>query len=130
MQALPPLRFRFHQDDHQQYGADWQTYDEAKLARIRGRELVDIETAIEAEFGRKLAEMLVRFRVDATDAKLALSWAARRMAGITEPLADYQPMVALMDWELADQEAAADDADPPAQGASTSSTPTAAPPSS
>ena len=121
MRLLPPLRFRFAEDDRAQYGSDWYVYDEAALLRIPARELVEIERTI----GMGVLTMIGRARANFTDGNLAAMWVARRLAGlrverggkqVPEPFDEFQPLVLLAEWE----KAPADDADPPASTSSSS----------
>ena len=112
MQLLPPMRFRPCADDQAQYGGGWTVYDESALTRLPARELVEIEQQI----GMSLLAMLRRHRDGYVDGALAATWVARRLSGVDEPYADYQPLVLLMDWEPLP----AGDVDPPAQTSSTS----------
>lgn len=115
MKLLPPARFRLHEDDRATYGADWYVYDEAKLVRLPLGELKAIEQALG---GMSIPEMINRARLTYADATQAAMWVARRMAGVTETLDDFQPLVLLADWEPVN---GGGDADPPAS--SSSSTP-------
>lgn len=108
MQLLPPLRFRLHEDDHEQYGADWYLYDEAAIMRLPVGELRDIERAV----GMSLIEVMNRGRQGFVDGTLAQMWVARHLAGVVEPFADFAPLVMLADWEPIRRRAAVD-ADPP-----------------
>lgn len=114
MQALPALRFQLHPDDHERYGSEWYVYDESAIARMPVREQLAVEREIEAVYGYGLLAMVDRMRRDMLDARLVASWLARRLAGVTESLADYEPMISLMSAEAVPQEPAGDDADPPA----------------
>ena len=121
MKLWPPLRFRFHEDDRERYGDDWYVYDEAALLRIPAPELVEIEQTV----GMSVPTMLMRARQNFTDANLAATWVARRLAGVKEPFAKYQPLVLLIDWEKVPRpkpagKAAGDDANPPERTSSTS----------
>lgn len=116
MQPLPPVRVRLHPDDHEQYGGDWYVYDESALIRMPVRDLI----AIEAEIGTGILAMMAAARMlDSprwTAATLAQIWIARRMSGITEPYAEFSPLVPLSTWEPVP----ADDVDPPDLPGSTS----------
>ena len=112
MRLLPPVRFRYCAEDQAKYGDGWYVYDEAALTRIPARELVEIERTI----GMSIATMLQRARGNFTDANLAATWVARRLSGVKEDYATYEPLVLLIDWELVP----ADDADPPGRTSSTS----------
>lgn len=107
MQPLPPVRFRLHADDHGKYGAEWYVYDENAILRLPVGELRDIERAV----GTPIIDVMNRGRQSYVDGTLAQMWIARRMAGITEPFADFEPLVMLADWEVVP----AADADPPAE---------------
>lgn len=114
------LRFRFHPDDHQRYGDGWTVFDQRALGRLPVAELVEIEQTI----GMSVRVLLDRLASDYADAHLAATWLARRMAGVTEDFADFNPLVLLVDWEPVP----AGDADPPEPAAdSTSSTPETTP---
>jgi len=110
------MRFRMHVDDHERYGDAWCVYDESALSRVPARQLIEIEAAI----GMSIPAMLSRLRDPEsprhTEANLAVTWVARRLAGITEPYAEYEPMVLLIDWEPVTPA----DVDPPPQTRSNS----------
>ncbi|MEU4589993.1 hypothetical protein [Micromonospora aurantiaca (nom. illeg.)] len=108
MILAPPLRFRFHPDDHAEYGDAWTTYDEAALVRLPARELADIER----EIGMSVRSMIGRSRQGFANADLAQTWVARRLADPdVRPFAEWNPMVLLVDWE--ELPAPAGDVDPP-----------------
>lgn len=115
-QLSPPLRFRLHEDDWGRYGEAWCVYDEAAIVRLPVGELKAIEDAV----GMSVPAMMNRWRGQYVDGMLAQMWVARRMSGITEDLADFEPLAFLAEWEPA----GAADADPPD---SSSSSPSAAP---
>ena len=110
MRLLPPVRFRVCDDDREKYGADWYVYDESALLRIPARDLIDIERQI----GMSVLTMLKRARANYTDANLATMWVARRLSGVNEPFAEFQPLVLLADWE----QVPSGDVDPPEQTSS------------
>ena len=121
MKLLPPMRFRFHEDDRERYGSDWWVYDEAALVRVPARQLVEIEEQI----GMGVRDMLLGVRTNLTLANLASMWVARRLAGhlvkrgdqmVAEPFEGFEPLVWLADWEPVP---ATDDVDPPASASST-----------
>ncbi|WP_330438821.1 hypothetical protein OHB44_28020 [Micromonospora sp. NBC_00821] len=112
MKLLPPMRFRFHEDDHERYGSDWWVYDEAALVRVPARQLVEIEQQI----GMGVRDMCLGVRTNLTFANLASMWVVRKLAGVDEDFASFEPLVWLADWEPAP----ATDVDPPASTSSTS----------
>ncbi|MET7949216.1 hypothetical protein [Micromonospora sp. NPDC005324] len=112
MKLLPPMRFRFCEDDHERYGSAWWVYDEAALVRVPASTLVEIEQQI----GMGLRGMMRGVRADFTAANLASMWVARRLAGVDEPFDGFEPLVLLADWEPVP---ATDDVDPPASASST-----------
>jgi len=112
MKLLPPLRFRFAEDDRETYGDGWTVYDESAIARLPARELIEIERQI----GMSVATMIVRARANMTDANLAAMWLSCRLAGSDRPFAGFEPLVLLTEWEPV----LAADADPPALDSSTS----------
>lgn len=106
MRLLPPVRFRFCEDDRERYGSDWTVYDESALVRVPAGELAEMERQI----GMSIPTMLARSRAGYTDATRASTWVARRLDGISEPYEAYEPLVLLMEWEAVP---AAADVDPP-----------------
>ncbi|HEY9418157.1 MAG TPA: hypothetical protein VIQ30_25640 [Pseudonocardia sp.] len=106
MKLLPPIRFRFAEDDQAEYGDGWTVYDESALLRVPARELVEIERQI----GMGVLTMMRRARQNFTDANLAAMWVSRRLAGDERAFAEFQPLVMLANWEPVD----GGDADPPA----------------
>ena len=114
------FRFRFASEDHERYGDQWWTFNEADLARMRSRELIAIERELRAELGINVYDAVMSLRQahrEATAATLALMWIARRMAGGVEPLSEFDPMVlAARSEELPE----GDDADPPVRTSSPS----------
>ncbi|HEY9416723.1 MAG TPA: hypothetical protein VIQ30_18365 [Pseudonocardia sp.] len=105
MRLIPPLRFRFAEDDRAEYGDGWTVYDESALLRIPARELVEIERQI----GMGVLTMMQRARQNFTDGNQAAMWVARRLAGDERTFAEFQPLVLLTEWE----QAPAGDAVPP-----------------
>lgn len=112
------FRFRFSSDDHERYGDQWWTFDEADLARLRSRELIAIERELKASLGINIidaVQMLRRPHGEAMTGTLALMWIARRLGGVTEPLDEFDPIVL-----LADTEQLPEDEEVPPAGASSS----------
>jgi hypothetical protein len=116
VQLSPPLRFRLHTDDHDKYGSDWYVYDESAIVRLPIGEL----KAIEAAIGMSVLVMMNRWREGYIDGTLAQLWVGRRVNGVAEDFATFEPLAFLAEWEPA----GAADADPPE---SSSSSPRAAP---
>lgn len=113
--VMKPMRFRFVEPgDVEKYGGDWTIYDESQLLRIPTGQLIEIERTIRMS----LAMMINRGRLDFADATLAGMWVARKLAGVDEDYATFEPLILLSEWEAAPT---GDDADPP-DPASTSST--------
>ncbi|HEY9417119.1 MAG TPA: hypothetical protein VIQ30_20365 [Pseudonocardia sp.] len=111
---LPAVRFRFCEEDRETYGDDWWTFDEAALAKLRAKELVAIDDALREGLGLNVTTALLSYMRGETRGSLAVMWLARRLAGITEPLDGFDPLVMLADTELVK----AADADPPASTSS------------
>lgn len=96
------FRFRFAPDDHDRYGDQWWTFDEADLARVRSRELIAIERELRSELGINFYDAVVALRRphrEAVSASLAVMWIARRMAGVVESLAEFDPLVLMAESE-------------------------------
>ena len=71
------FRFRFASEDHERYGDQWWTFNEADLARMRSRELIAIERELRAELGINVYDAVMSLRQahrEATAATLALMW--------------------------------------------------------
>ncbi|MEW2474606.1 hypothetical protein AB0875_12525 [Micromonospora gifhornensis] len=121
--VLPPVRYRFAEADHEQYGSDWHEFDEAKLGELRARELMAIDKELRAALGLNTLTALEAFLRGDSAGSLAVAWLGRRLAGVVEPLADFNPLLMLMETELVQPEIAAEaeaDADPPAISSSES----------
>lgn len=113
MHLLPPLRFRFHAEDHERYGDQWHVYDESVLSRVPVRELI----AIEAIIGMSLDTMRRRLREGYADANLAATWLVRRQSGLVEDYDTYEPLITFVEWQPAG------DAVPPVQDSDSSQDP-------
>lgn len=121
MQLLAPLRFRFTDpDDVAQFGDGWWTYDEAEITRLRGRELIALEEALDLS-----VRVVIRgFRADATAATMAAMWIALHRAGHPVAWADFNPVVMATDWErVPDAPLDSGEAPEPDSSSSTATTP-------
>jgi hypothetical protein len=120
--VLPPIKFRFHEADWEQYGDDWRTFDELQLAELRRRDLVAIEAELKAELGlRNIIVALESFLHGDTVGSIAVMWMALRIAGEPVKLADFDPLPMKVDHEIVKPDAEPEaDADPPAESSSDS----------
>ncbi|HEX6968602.1 MAG TPA: hypothetical protein VF174_07320 [Micromonosporaceae bacterium] len=118
MRLLPPIRLRLGEPDWERYGDQWWTFDEADLTRMPARQLVEIERELKGALGLTILGAMASYRAGEITGTLALLWLARRMSGVVEPLAEFEPLVMLADAELLD----GGDADPPASTSSASPT--------
>ena len=115
MRRLPAVRFRFAEDDHEKYGDQWWTFDEADLAKLRARELAALDDILRAGLGLNVATALAAYHRGETKGAMAVMWLARRLGGVVEQLDDFDPLVWLAETELVEV-----DADPPASTSSPS----------
>ncbi len=106
---LPPVRFRFAEEDRERYGDGWWDFDEAKLLRLRSRELIAIDDALRDELGMNMLGILQAFLLGDTRGALGVMWMARRMGGVDEPLAEFDPLPHLAETQVGEVH----DADPP-----------------
>lgn len=103
MQLLPPYQFRFTEaEDVAAYGDQWWTWDEAAVARLRGRQLIALEEAV----GMTLVDVFGGVHRDATAEKMAAMWIALHLAGHKVAFDDFNPAVMLATWELVPEEPA------------------------
>lgn len=107
------LRFAFHPDDRERYGDGEWTFDPEVLLRQPTRMLIAIESTV----GMGIPAVLARLDRPAdrryTEALLAATWIARRLAGVDESYDSYEPLVYLMDLQIG-----AGDVDPPSSTSS------------
>lgn len=100
MDRLFPLRFRFLDgDDVAAYGDGWHAWDEPALARLRGRELIELEEVV----GRPLVGIINGLR-DPDDphhtlASMQAMWIAVHREGHQVAWADFNPAVYRAEWE-------------------------------
>lgn len=115
------LRFRFTDEaDVAAYGDDWWVWDEADLARIRGRELIALEEQIDLQ----LFEVRRQIREGKTLATMAAMWIVLHRAGNPVAWADFNPAVSLATWEVAPEVPLVSGEDPaPESGSSTTPPP-------
>lgn len=117
------LQFRFtDEQDIAAYGDRWWPWDEADLARIRGRELI----ALEEEIDIPLWQVRRDLRTGSTLATMAAMWIAMHRAGHAVAWADFNPAVSLSDWEVA-PEAPLASGEAPAPDSGSSMTPPPSP---
>lgn len=108
MQLLPPYRFRFTDpEDVEAYGDRWWTWDEAAVARLRGRELIALEEAV----GLPMIAVFAGTSRNATAEKLAAMWIALHLAGHDVAFGAFNPMVLMARWEQIPEEVAPDPLD-------------------
>lgn len=114
------LRFRFtDEQDVAAYGVGWWVWDEADLARIRGRELI----ALEEEIDVPLWQVRRDLRTGATLATMAAMWIAMHRAGRAVVWADFNPAVSLATWEAVPEPPLASGEDPAPDSGSSTTTP-------
>lgn len=90
------LRFRFtDEQDIAQYGDGWWAWDEGDLTRLRGRELIALEDALDMP----LLRLRQLRQVGSTLGVMAAMWVAMHRAGTEVVWADFNPMVNLAVWE-------------------------------
>lgn len=96
IQLLPPTQFRFiDPEDVEAYGDGWHIWDEQALLRLRGREQIALEDAVDIPL-RVLIEML---RTESTLAYMAAMWIVLHREGHKVKWADFNPAVHLAEWE-------------------------------
>ncbi|HWD08078.1 MAG TPA: hypothetical protein VHA57_03180 [Actinomycetota bacterium] len=122
--VLPTIKYRFAEADWEQYGDQWWTFDEAQLNELRARELMAIDKELRTALGLNVITALEAFLRGETSGSLAVAWLGRRLGGVVEPLADFDPLLMLMTVERVDVAEAEADADPPAEASSDSPAPT------
>lgn len=106
--ALPPLRFRFAPEDHEQYGSDWYDFDERQLGTIRARELIALDDECKQHLRLTIVESLRLVLGGDFRAVLAVLWLARRLAGHDDKLADFNPLAAAVEMTIVKTGKAAD----------------------
>jgi len=97
---LKAWRFRFTEPvDQEKYGDGWFLWDEAAAIRLPARQLIELE----GEIGIRMARVIDLARVSATVGDLAAAWLAVRAADpeLAGTYADFNPLIAFTDWELA-----------------------------
>lgn len=114
--TLPILRFQFAEADREKYGDQWWEFDEAKLTELRARELIALDDELRKELRLNTVTALQSFLAGDTRGSLAVMWLARRLAGVDEPLAEFDPLPMLAQTEIVTE----GDAVPPASTSSPS----------
>lgn len=95
---LLTLRFRFKDpDDIAAYGDDWHLWDEPALSRLRGREMIALEEAVD----HPLIAIINDLREEETPALATMRamWITLHRAGHTVAWPDFNPAVLQVDWE-------------------------------
>jgi hypothetical protein len=96
MQLWPPMRFQFTDaDDVAAYGDGWWVWDEVAVSRLKGRELVALEEAVDMP----LLTVLEGLRGRTTLANMAAMWIALHRGGHKVAWADFNPVVFATPWE-------------------------------
>lgn len=95
MQLFPPLRFRFADADHPTFGDRWWVWDIQELAGLRGRDLIDLEEAVDMP----LAVIVDGLRVEKTLPTMAAMWIAVHRAGHPVAWNEFNPVVHGAHWE-------------------------------
>jgi hypothetical protein len=95
--VLEPMEVRFTEPaDVEKYGAAWHRYDELALISLPARELIKLES----EIGSPLIDVMRGFRRDSGFGLLAASWLAVR----TVPFDQFNPVVMLAEWRIAEKD--------------------------
>lgn len=118
MKALPPIRFRFCEEDRAAYGDGWHVYDEAALTRLPAGDVVALERALKDGVGLNLPAALNAVRRGDTTGDLVAMYVTRWLAGERGAVAEFNPLIFQVEWEKVPEEPAGDDADPPASSPS------------
>ena len=122
MQLLPPLRFRFvDEQDIAAYGDGWWVWDEEALAGLRGRDLIALEETVDMA----LPVILRGVHDDKALAKLAAMWIVLHRAGHPAKWDDFNPVVYGVRWEAFPLDETADSGDAPTPASTSSPEPTA-----
>lgn len=103
LNLLPPMRFRFlDAEDQAAYGDGWWIWDEAAVARLRGRALIAIEDAIDLP----VRAVIGLGHADYTIGNMATMWIALHLAGHEVGWTEFNPIPLATEWELAPKEPA------------------------
>jgi len=120
LRLFPPMRWKFADpDDVAQYGDGWWTWDERGLARMRGRELIALEAAVDMA----VPAIIRGLREDDTAANLAAMWISMHLAGHDVDWPSFNPMVLTAEWELAPDVPLESGGDPTPDSGSSEATP-------
>lgn len=92
------LQFTFTDpDDVAAYGAGPWVWDEPALARLRGREQIDLEELVDMP----LIKVMRGLREEKTLHQMAAMWLTLHRAGQTVAWADFNPITLAVEWGVA-----------------------------
>lgn len=96
MQLWAPMRFRFGDaDDVAAFGDGWWVWDEEEVTRLKGRELIALEEAVDTP----LLVVMQGLRNKSALANMAAMWIALHRGGHPIAWADFNPVVFATEWE-------------------------------
>jgi hypothetical protein len=104
--ALDPLEFRFTDpEDVQRYGDRWYVYDESHYLRLRARDLIELETAMDL----RMVLVMNELRASSTIGDTAAAWLGVRQvdAGLAGKFDDFNPVTNMIEWRPAEGKAPA-----------------------
>lgn len=119
--ALGPVYFRFTDpDDAGKYGAGWFCYEEEKVLRKRGHQLIELET----DLGMPMVSVMNGFRESTTLGDMAAAWLGVRERDISlaGDFDSFDPIVMAIEWTSEKPEP-----DPKDEGSDTTPPPQASP---
>lgn len=101
MELWAPKRFRFvDADDVAAYGGGWWVWDETGLTRIRGRELIALEEAIDTPLLAVMRDLHgAKFDAATIAATMAAMWIGMHRAGHPIAWSEFNPAVLLTEWQ-------------------------------
>lgn len=98
LRLSPPLRFRFTDEaDVAAYGDQWWVWDEQAVTRLRGRELIELEEAVD----QPIPLIVQGLRANSTLATMAAMWIAMHLDGHPVRWVGFNPLVLTAEWEAA-----------------------------
>lgn len=95
LQLWLPSRWKFDAaEDVAAYGDRWWTWDEPALARLRARQLIEIEETI----GMRVVDVIEKVHDKETVGLLAALWISMHLDGHTVAWGDFDPFVFATVW--------------------------------